>query len=86
VKCAIYAKDNGLLDLQDWMQFKSIDGRQKKFTHKANQAKRKSFNNAPKFTNGYEIPHSYEQAMQLDEKNDNTKWQDAIAFELQQIN
>jgi hypothetical protein len=51
-----------------------------------NQAKLKSFNNAPKLKNGYEIPRTYEQAIRFDEKNGNTKWQDAIARELQQIN
>jgi hypothetical protein len=61
-------------------QFKSIAGRQKKSTCMVNQAKLKSSNNAPKFKNGYEIPQTYEQAMQFDEKNGNTKWQDAIAL------
>jgi hypothetical protein len=51
-----------------------------------NQAKLKSFNNAPKLKNGYKIPQTYEPAMQFDMKNGNTKWQDAIALELQQIN
>jgi hypothetical protein len=86
VTCAIYAKDSGLLDSPGWKQFKSIARRQKKFTRMVNQEKLKSFNNAPKFKNGYEIPRTYEQAMQFDDKNGNTKWQDAIALELQQIN
>jgi hypothetical protein len=86
VTCAIYPKDNGSLDLPGWKQFKSIARRQKKFTRMVNQAKLKSFNNTPKFKNGYEIPQTYEQAMRLDEKYGNTKWQDDIALELQQIN
>ena len=86
VTCAIYAKENGLLDLPGWKQFKNIAKRQKKFTRTVNQAKLKSFNNAPKFKNGYEIPRTYEQAVRFDERNGNTKWQDAIALELQQIN
>jgi hypothetical protein len=86
VTCAIYAKDNGILDLIGWKKFKSIARRQKKFTRMVNQATLKSFNNAPKFKNGYKIPRTYEQAMRFDEKNGNTKWQDAIALELQQIN
>ena len=59
--CAIYAKENGLLDLPGWKQFKSIARRQKKFTCMVNQAKLKSFNNAPKFKNVYEIPQTYKQ-------------------------
>jgi hypothetical protein len=56
-----------------------------KFTRMVSQAKRKSLNNAPNFKNGYKIPQTYEKAMQFDERNGNTKWQDAIALELQQI-
>jgi hypothetical protein len=72
--------------LPGWKQYKSIARRQKKYTCMVNQAKLKSFNKAPKFKNGYEIPQTYEQAMQFDEKNGNTKWQDAITLELQKIN
>jgi hypothetical protein len=86
VTCAIYAKEHGLLDLPGWKQFMSIAKRQKKFTCMVNQAKLKSYNRAPEFKNGYKIPQTYEQAMRFDEKNGNTKWQDAIALELQQIN
>jgi hypothetical protein len=85
VTCAIYVKEHGLLDLPGWKQIKSIAKRQKKFTRMVNQAKLKSFNNAPKFKNAYEIPRTYEQAVQFDEKNGSTKWQDAMALELQQI-
>jgi hypothetical protein len=63
VTCAFYAKENGLLDLQGWKPFKSIARHQKTFTHIVNQAKLKSFHNAPKFKNGYKIPQTYEQAM-----------------------
>jgi hypothetical protein len=86
VSCAIYAKENGLLDLPGWKQFKSIAKRQKKFTRMVNQAKLRSFNNTPKFKNGFEIPRTYEQAVQFDKRNGNTKWQDASALELSQIN
>jgi hypothetical protein len=86
VTCAIYAKENGLLDLPGCKQFKRIARLQKKLTRMVSQPKRKSFTNAPKFKNGYKIPRTYKQVMQFDEKNSNTKWQDAIAPELWQIN
>jgi hypothetical protein len=44
------------------------------------------FNTAPKYKYGYEIPRTYEQAKQLDQKNGNTKWGDATVLELDQIN
>jgi hypothetical protein len=58
---------------------------EKKFTCMVNQAKLKSFNTAPKYKYGYEIPRTYEQAKQLDQKNGNTKWGDTTALELGQI-
>jgi Reverse transcriptase (RNA-dependent DNA polymerase) len=85
VTCAIYAKENGLLDMPGWKQFKPIARRQKKFTQIVNQAKLKSSYSAPKFNNGFEIPRTYEQAVRLDERNGNTKFQDATALELQQM-
>jgi hypothetical protein len=45
-----------------------------------NQAKLKSFITAPKYKYGYEIPRTYEQAKQLDQKNGSTKWRDATAL------
>jgi hypothetical protein len=85
VTCAIYAKENGLLDTDGWKRFKSIPKRQMKFTRMVNQAKLWSYNTAPKYKNGYEIPRTYDQAMKLDENNGNTKWQDAINTKLTQI-
>jgi hypothetical protein len=86
VTCAIYAKDNGLLNTPGWKQFRSIAKRQKKFTRMVNQAKLRSFNTTPKYKNGFEVPRTYSQAMKLDEKNGNTKWHDATKLELKQIN
>ena len=86
VTCAMYAKDNGLLDTPGWKQFKSLAKRQHKFTRMINQAKLRSYNTAPKFKNGYQVPKSYADAVRLDERNGNTKWQEAIDLELKQIN
>jgi Reverse transcriptase (RNA-dependent DNA polymerase) len=86
VTCAVYAKENGLLNTPGWKQFKSITKRQKKFTRMVNQAKLRSYNTAPKFKNGYQVPRNYSEAVRLDERNGNNKWQEAINLELQQIN
>ena len=85
VTCAIYAKDHGLLGQPGWKQFKAIAKRQKKFTRMVNQAKLRSFNTAPKFKNGFEVPKTYEQAVRLDERNKNTRWQDATKTDLTSI-
>jgi hypothetical protein len=86
VTCAIYARDNGLLNTEGWKRFRAIAKREKKFTRMVNQAKLRSYNTAPKYKNGFEVPKTYDQAMKLDAKNGNLKWQEAVETELCQIN
>ena len=63
VACAIYARDNNLLDLPGWKRFKSIAKRQKKLLRMANQAKLRSFRTSPKYMYGFEIPKDYKHAV-----------------------
>ena len=85
VTCAIYGKDNGLLDLPGWKKFKSIAKRQKKFTRMVNQAKLKSYTRSPKYKYGFEVPRNYVHAMNLDEKTKNSMWKDASDLKKKQI-
>jgi hypothetical protein len=85
VTCAIYARENGLLDQPGWKQLKHIAKNEKKFTCRVNQAKLKSFHTAPKYKYGYEIPRTYEQAKRIDEKNGNPLWGDVTILALNQI-
>jgi Reverse transcriptase (RNA-dependent DNA polymerase) len=50
-----------------------------------NQAKLRSYNTSPRFKYGYEIPRNYAHALELDKRNNNTLWQDAITLECKQI-
>jgi len=56
VTCAIYAKENGLLDLDSWKRFKGIAKQDKKFLCMVNQAKLWSYRTAPCYKYGYEVP------------------------------
>jgi hypothetical protein len=85
VTCAIYAKEHGLLDKPGWKRFKSIAKRQKKFTRIVNQAKLRSYRTAPRYKYGFEIPRNFAHTVRLDERNGNTKWQDAVVLEREQI-
>jgi len=85
VSCAIYARENGLLDTPGWKRFKKLAKREKILKRLINQAKLRSFNTAPRFKYGYEIPRNYEHAKFLDQRNGNTKWQDANALEFAQL-
>ena len=86
VSCAIYARDNGLLDTPGWKRFKRIAKNAKKLLRMANQAKLRSFRTAPRFKYGFEIPKDFDHAMFLDRRNGNTKWLDANALEFEQLN
>jgi len=83
VTCAIYARDNNLLDLEGWKRFKGIAKREKKLLRMANQAKLRSYRTAPKYKFGYEVPRDFAHAVQIDAKCGNTKWQDATTLERQ---
>lgn len=51
----------------------------------AKQAKIRSYNTAPKYQYGFEVPRDYKHAMAIDERNKNTKWADACELELNQL-
>ena len=50
-----------------------------------NQAKLSSFCRAPLYQFGYKVPRSPQEAIRLDEENNNTRWQDAMALEMEQL-
>ena len=71
VTCAIYAKQQNLLDIPDWRKFKHIAKIQKKLFRMANQAKLRSFRLAPRYKYGFMLPKNYEHAKRLDKFNNN---------------
>ena len=85
VTCAIYAKDNNLLDAPGWKRFKPIAKRQKHMFRMANQAKLRSFRLAPKYKYGFEIPRDYKHAIELDDNHGTTRWVDATSLEMVQL-
>src|SRR5687767_2171592 len=85
VSCAIYARDHNLLDTDGWRRFKGLAKRQKNLFQAANQAKIRAFYSTPKFKYGFEIPSDYRHAVQMDHRNDNINWQDAVDLEMEQL-
>ena len=82
---AIYAKKNNLLETEGWKQLKRIANREKKLLRTVKQAKLQSFRTAPKYMYGYQVPRTYEEALEIDKCNGNTKWSDATALEMEQL-
>jgi hypothetical protein len=85
VPCALYAKENDLLELDAWKRFKPIVKRQQKLFRMVNQAKLRSYRTAPKYQYGFEVPKDYQHVIGLDEKAGNTKWQDSTKLEMAQL-
>jgi hypothetical protein len=85
VSCAIYARENDLLDKPGWKRLKHIAKREKKFTRMVNQAKLRPYKTTPCYKYGFEVPRTYEQALCLHKRNGNTLWGDATVLELTQI-
>ena len=85
VTCAIYAKDNNLLEVPGWKRFKPIAKRQQHMFRMANQAKLRSFRLAPKYKYGFEIPRDYNHAIELDTKHGTTRWVDCTKLEMVQL-
>ena len=85
VTCAEYAKRNGLLEAPGWKRFKSIAKNDKKLERMVNQAKLKNYRREPYWKFGYLVPRTHAQAVEIDQRNGNTKWQDAEATEMSQL-
>lgn len=85
VASAVHAKQHNLLNTEGWKRFKRIANCQKKLFCMANQAKLRSFRNSPKCMCGCQLPQSWDEAVTLDERNGNAKWQDCTKLEMEQL-
>jgi hypothetical protein len=85
VTCAIYAKDNELLDTDGWKRFRRLAKRAKKMLRMVNQSKLRSYKTSKKYMYGFEIPRDYEDGRRLDKLHDNDKWQQATKLEMDQL-
>jgi hypothetical protein len=85
ITCAIYARDNDLLNTEGWRQFKKRAQRTKRMIREIKQAKLRQTRRTTKYMFGVQIPKDYREALALDERNGNTKWQDATKLELAQL-
>jgi hypothetical protein len=85
VTCAVYAREHDLLDVEGWKRFRNLAKREKHFLRLIKQAKRMSYRQSPKYMFGYRIPKDYEEALKLDELNQNAKWKDATITKMSQL-
>ena len=72
VTCAMYAKKNNLLETPGWKRFKDIAKRHKKMLRLLNQSKLRSYRTSPLYKNGFRLPRTPEEAIEIDKENGNT--------------
>jgi hypothetical protein len=82
VSCAEYARRNRLLDTPGWKRFKRLGQSEKKIKRIVNQAKLQSYRCDPFWKFGVLVPRTHVQAVKIDRKNGNTKWQDSEKTEM----
>jgi hypothetical protein len=81
VSVLTYIKEQGLENERGFIQWKSALKRIAKMHRLLKQAKLRSYEQARRFKNGYEIPKNYVDAMLLDKLNGNNRWYEATEKE-----
>ena len=74
---ALYADKYGLLGLPGWTNFSQIAKTAERLRRNVKQAKLHSFRMKLMYMYGFLVPRNYDQALQYDHENGNTKWADA---------
>jgi hypothetical protein len=85
---AAYAEENDLLETPGWKQLKNIVKNKPKLDRMVNQMNL-SINKASKgpiFQFGIQVPRNVKEAYELDKKNGNSKWADAMQAEIDALN
>ena len=82
VTLAAYARKNRLLELPGWQRLKRYATRVKVITRMINQVRLKNYWNRPHYKYGFQVPRDHDEAVMIDEREGNTKWQDSEQLEV----
>ena len=85
VTCALYAKQNNLLEEPGWKRFKRMVNKEVQFQRMINQTRLQSVRRTTRYKYGFKVPNSHAEAMQFDKENGNTLWADAEKLEISQL-
>ena len=85
VSVSLYAMKNNLLYEPGFRRCRKNTKNMKKFARMINQAKLKSFRTKPVYQYGFQVPRNHDEAVFIDGRNGNTKWQDAEQLEISQL-
>ena len=85
VTISMYAQKKKLLDTDGWRQCKRYTKREKVIGRMINQTRLKNFRNRPRYKYGFQVPRNHQEAVMIDEREGNRKWQDSEELELGQL-
>ena len=88
VSVASYAAENDLINTPGWKRVKHIAKNQKKLQRMVNQARlchNSGRSSTPTYSFGIKVPRNVKQAIEYDKENGNTKWQDAMTLEIDNV-
>src|SRR5687768_7881260 len=85
ISCAIYAKQNNLLELAGWRRFRTLAKRQGRMLREINLEKLGKYRTRAKYKYGFEVPKDFKHAIEIDQRNGNTLWQNATKLEMESM-
>ena len=85
VSLADYAETNDLLGTVGWKRLRRLAKNRKKLDRMIKQAKMKAKRRGPMYKFGVQVPRNVKEAYELDEKNGNNNWHEAVQAEIDQL-
>ena len=85
VSCAVYAKENNLLNTDGWKHFKQLANRKHKLECIVKKARLISVSHVIVYQFGVQVPRDIHEAHKLDANTNTTFWHDAIHLEISQL-
>ena len=87
ITVANYAKKHNLLEVPGWKRLQKYAKNEKKLKRMLNQVRRANmkFRRVPMYKFGVQVPYDEAEARKLDERNENSKWSEAMKAELEAL-
>ena len=85
VTVSMCAQKKKLLDTDGWKSCKRYTKREKVIGRMINQTRLKNFRNRPRYKCGFQVPRNHQEAVMIDEREGNRKWQDSEELEIGQL-
>ena len=85
ITCAVYAKDNNLLETDGWKTLRKYARRATKLARQVKQAKARQRKYGPVYKFGVQVPKDWKEARKLQAEFGHTKWTDAEVIEKDQV-